>query len=38
MSASAIIMMIIACGGLWGGAAVFLAIMLKNKGNKEENK
>ncbi|MDD6311096.1 MAG: MetS family NSS transporter small subunit [Firmicutes bacterium] len=31
MSISAIIMMCIACVGLWGGAAVFLGIILKSK-------
>ena len=30
MSASAIVMMCIACIGLWGGGIVSLAIMLKN--------
>ncbi|MBR2735863.1 MAG: MetS family NSS transporter small subunit [Firmicutes bacterium] len=30
MSASAIIMMCIACVGLWGGALVSLAIMFKS--------
>ena len=30
MSASAIIMMLIACIGLWGGIAVSLAIMMKS--------
>lgn len=33
MSTSAIIMMCIACVGLWGGCAVSLAIMMKK--NKE---
>ena len=31
MSASAIVMMCIACVGLWGGCAVSLAFMLKKK-------
>ncbi|MDD6189974.1 MAG: MetS family NSS transporter small subunit [Firmicutes bacterium] len=35
MSASAIIMMIVACGGLWGGVAVFLSIMLKHRGKEK---
>ena len=30
MSASAIVMMLIACIGLWGGIAVSLAIMMKS--------
>ena len=30
MSASAIIMMLVACIGLWGGIAVSLAIMMKS--------
>ncbi len=30
MSASAIVMMCIACIGLWGGGILSLAIMLKN--------
>ena len=35
MSTSAIIMMCVACVGLWGGAAVSLSIMMKaNKKNK----
>lgn len=33
MSTSAIVMMVIACGGLWGGVAVFLGIMMKGKKN-----
>ena len=44
MSASAIIMMCIACIGLWGGIAVSCAIMVKSNKKKaaaaeaEENK
>ena len=34
MSASAIIMMLIACIGLWGGIAVSLVIMLKSNRKK----
>lgn len=35
MSASAIVMMIVACVGLWGGAGLSLAIMMKHdKKNK----
>ena len=34
MSTSAIIMMCVACIGLWGGIAVFLSIMMKS--NKKE--
>ena len=33
MPVSAIIMMIIGCGGLWGGCAVAIAIALKHKNN-----
>ncbi len=36
MSAGAIILMCIACVGLWGGAGVFLGIMLKSRDAKEE--
>ena len=35
MSISAIIMMAIACIGLWGGAALSLSIMMK--GDKKKN-
>lgn len=35
MSISAIIMMSIACVGLWGGAVVFLGIMIKSKADDE---
>ena len=39
MSASAIVMMCIACVGLWGGVAVSLSIMLKaNKKKAQEQK
>ena len=31
MPVSAIIMMIIGCGGLWGGCAVAIAIAIKHK-------
>lgn len=31
MPTSAIIMMIIGCGGLWGGCAISLLIALKHK-------
>ena len=34
MSASAIIMMCVACIGLWGGIAVSAAIMVKNNKKK----
>ena len=34
MSASAIIMMVIACVGLWGGCAVSLSIMMKHDKKK----
>ena len=34
MSASAIVMMLIACIGLWGGIAVSLTIMLKSNRKK----
>lgn len=38
MSASAIVMMIIGCVGLWGGCAVSISIALKHmKNNKEDN-
>lgn len=33
MPVSAIIMMIIGCGGLWGGCAVAISIALKHKNN-----
>ncbi len=33
MPVSAIIMMIIGCGGLWGGCAVAIAIAIKHKNN-----
>lgn len=33
MPVSAIIMMIIGCGGLWGGCAVAIAIAIKNRNN-----
>ena len=36
MSASAIIMMLIACIGLWGGIAVSLVIMMKSNRKKAE--
>lgn len=36
MSASAIIMMLIACIGLWGGIAVSLTIMIKSNRRKAE--
>lgn len=36
MSAGAIIMMCIACVGLWGGCAVSLALMLKKKKERTE--
>ena len=36
MSTSAIIMMCIACIGLWGGIAVSLSIMMKHNAKKEE--
>lgn len=36
MSASAIIMMCIACVGLWGGCAVSLAFMMKKKKERTE--
>lgn len=36
MSASAIIMMCIACIGLWGGCAVSLAFMMKKNKEKAE--
>ena len=35
MTTSAVIMMIIGCGGLWGGFAVAVGIALKNR-NKAE--
>ena len=40
MSASAIVMMCIACVGLWGGCALFLGIMMKakEKQNQQEEK
>ena len=36
MSASAIVMMLIACIGLWGGIAVSLVIMMKSNRKKAE--
>ena len=36
MSASAIIMMLIACIGLWGGIAVSLVIMMKSNRKRAE--
>ncbi|MGI6765825.1 MAG: MetS family NSS transporter small subunit [Lentihominibacter sp.] len=36
MSASAIIMMCIACIGLWGGCGVSLHIMMKARKEKQE--
>ena len=36
MSTSAIIMMAIACIGLWGGIAVFMGIMMKSDKKKKE--
>jgi len=36
MSASAIVMMLIACIGLWGGIAVSLTIMMKSNRRKAE--
>ena len=36
MSASAIVMMLIACIGLWGGSAVSLVIMMKSNRKKAE--
>ena len=37
MSASAIVMMLIACIGLWGGIAVSLVIMMKSNRKKAED-
>lgn len=37
MSLSAIIMMIIGCGGLWGGFIVACLIALKHNKTKDEN-
>lgn len=36
MSTSAIIMMCVACIGLWGGCAVALSIMMKSDKKKRE--
>lgn len=36
MSASAIIMMLVACIGLWGGIAVSLTIMMKSNRKRAE--
>ncbi len=36
MSLSALIMMCIACVGLWGGCGVFLYIMMKARNGKNE--
>ena len=36
MSASAIIMMLVACIGLWGGIAVSLVIMMKSNRKKAQ--
>ncbi len=36
MSASAIIMMCIACIGLWGGCGISLYIMMKARNEKQE--
>ena len=36
MSASAIVMMLIACIGLWGGIAVSLSIMMKSNKRKAQ--
>ncbi len=36
MSVSAIVMMCIACVGLWGGCAVALSIMMKHNKKKEQ--
>ncbi|MGI6727380.1 MAG: MetS family NSS transporter small subunit [Anaerovoracaceae bacterium] len=33
MTTGAIVMMIIGCGGLWGGCAIALSIAMKHKDN-----
>ena len=35
MSTSAIIMMVIGCGGLWGGLAISLYIAMKHRHNND---